>query len=139
MLLAGVRRTVRFADAGGTIAQIWSEFAQLQLTFIEQRVAYGVICSSNPQDSAMEYMAAGEVAAFDALAPTVGRIRTPAARYAVFAHDDHVTTIAATWALIWREWAPHANLASSPEFERYGESFDPAKAGGVEIWIPVAY
>jgi predicted transcriptional regulator YdeE len=33
---------------------------------------------------------------------------------------------------------PIKRLQSAPDFECYGESFDPQKGtGGVEIWIPV--
>ena len=38
------------------------------------------------------------------------------------------------------QWLPASRLqmADAPDFERYGESFNPLKGtGGVEIWIPV--
>ena len=61
-------------------------------------------------------------------------------RYAVFAHRDHIAAIRRTWFTIWNKWLPESGhqVAESPEFERYGEEFDPRTGtGGLEIWIPI--
>ncbi len=45
-----------------------------------------------------------------------------------------------TWFTIWNKWLPESGhqVAEAPEFERYGEEFDPRTGtGGLEIWIPI--
>ena len=63
----------------------------------------------------------------------------PAARYAVFDHDGHISRIPDTWTAIFESWAPTSGkqLAEAPQFELYAADFDPAGSGGVSIWIPV--
>jgi AraC family transcriptional regulator len=60
--------------------------------------------------------------------------------YAVFSHSEHVSTIRSTWTTIWNAWWPSSGheLADAPDFERYGEEFDPRTGlGGLEIWVPI--
>lgn len=137
MTLAGLRRTFAFSDAARVIPDMWSAFATMQIAFSRQRVAYGVICRSDSVAGEMEYMCAGEVASFDALAPGIDRIRIPAAHYAVFEHKGDARTIRETWNAILSEYAPTVRPAPTPDFERYGDEFAPGKPGGVEIWFPV--
>ena len=68
------------------------------------------------------------------------RLRIPEQTYAVFSQHDHISTIRATWNTIWNRWLPDSGFdrADAPDFERYGENFNPATGtGGFEIWIPV--
>ena len=67
-------------------------------------------------------------------------MRIPACRYAVFSHRDHISTIRATHVTIWSTWRPESGheVADAPNFERYGEEFDPRTGNGlVEIWLPI--
>jgi AraC family transcriptional regulator len=54
----------------------------------------------------------------------------------VFAHREHVSTIRRT---VTRSGASGCHeVADAPNFERYGEQFDPQTGmGGLEIWIPI--
>ena len=63
----------------------------------------------------------------------------PAARYAVFDHEGHISQIPDTWEAIFENWAPNSGLriAEAPQFELYAADFDPAGSGRVSIWIPV--
>jgi AraC family transcriptional regulator len=41
---------------------------------------------------------------------------------------------------IWNLWFPSSGheLVDAPDFERYGEEFDPQTGlGGFEIWVPI--
>ena len=102
-------------------------------------VAYGVICNGDGEGN-IDYIAGVEVKDFDDLSPEFDRIRIPAHRYAVFTHAGYVSTIQQTWNAIWSQWLPNSGLqaADAPDFERYGERFDPQSgAGGFEIWLPI--
>jgi predicted transcriptional regulator YdeE len=142
MLFAGIRRHHAFASAGDGITRQWRDFEKLgTLPGQVGTTAYGAMCGADPKAQTMEYMCAVEVASFEGLPKELGRMRVPAARYAVFRHDDNVSKVRATWGRIFSEWLPSSGLRSNntPDFEVYGERFDPKTGdGGVEIWLGVA-
>ena len=77
---------------------------------------------------------------FEGLAPEVGRVRIPAADYAVFEHHGQIAGLGPLWDAIFGEWLPRSGHrpAHSPDFERYDERFDPATGSGlVELWVPI--
>lgn len=93
------------------------------------REAYGV-CHS---DGYLAGVAVGDVS-------RVGgeweRVRLAAARYAVFRHSGHVSTVRRTWFTIWNGGG--LRPTGEPEFELYGADFDGLTGfGGFEIWVPV--
>jgi AraC family transcriptional regulator len=103
------------------------------------RVAYGVLCNSDDAGNT-EYISGVEVSDFSRVPPELNRLRIPEHRYAVFSHRDHISTIRRVWFTIFNKWLPESGykLAEAPEFERYGEEFDPATgSGGFEIWTPI--
>ena len=128
-------------DNGAGIPGLWHRFHQ-SVDGIPGRigtVAYGVCCNGDDAGN-FDYIAGVEVADFSDLPREFSRIRIPAQRYAVFSHADHVSTIRRTVNTIWNHWLPasHLKVADAPNFERYGEAFDPLTGnGGFEIWIPV--
>lgn len=106
---------------------------------IGERIAYGVCCNSDEEGN-FDYIAGVEVSDFSELPREFSRVRIPAHRYAVFAQREHIATIRSTVNTIWNKWLPQSGheAADAPDFERYGESFDPATGnGGFEIWIPI--
>lgn len=103
------------------------------------RVAYGV-CSNSDGAGSFEYTCGVEVASFEGLPRELSRVRIPEQRYAVFPHRGHISAIRGTWHTIWNKWLPESGyeVADAPDFERYGEAFDPESGTGpVEIWIPL--
>jgi AraC family transcriptional regulator len=103
------------------------------------RTAYGVCCNGDDEGN-FDYIAGVEVADFSDLPASFSRVRIPAQRYAVFSHREHVATIRRTVNTIWSKWLPESGheVADAPNFERYGEAFDPHNGlGGLEIWIPI--
>ncbi len=100
---------------------------------------YGVLCN-NGGVGGMEYVCGVEVTDFTRVAAELSTLRIPEQKYAVFFHAGHVSTIRQTWMTIFDKWLPESGYKASggPEFERYGETFEPATGeGGLEIWIPV--
>lgn len=141
MLLAGVRRTHGFADAERTIAAQWADFRELAaIAALDLSTCYGVMCASDPVARTLEYLCGIEVPAFEGLTEGLGRMRVPAAHYAVFEHAGSIATLRATWDAILHRWFPGSGErdAGTPDFERYDARFDAATGAGViELWIPV--
>jgi AraC family transcriptional regulator len=103
------------------------------------KVAYGVCCNGDDSGN-FDYIAGVEVADFSDLPREFARVRIPEAKYAVFTHAEHISTIRRTVNTIWNHWLPVSGMkaADAPNFERYDENFDPRTGnGGLEIWIPV--
>jgi AraC family transcriptional regulator len=102
-------------------------------------VAYGVCCNGDDSGN-FDYIAGVEVADYSDLPREFSRVRIPEARYAVFTHSEHISTIRRTVNTVWNQWLPASGLkvADAPNFERYDEKFDSQTGnGGLEIWIPV--
>ncbi|MNF95600.1 Bacterial transcription activator, effector binding domain [compost metagenome] len=73
------------------------------------------------------------------LPPTLGRMRISPQTYAVFRHLGHVDALPHTWqqALAWLAQSDY-DSAHRPDFERYGDAFDPDSGSGeVELWLAV--
>lgn len=141
-LVAGPAERI-ICDNGAMIPGLWQRFnqevADIPARVGQDRVAYGVCCNGDDAGN-FDYIAGIEVADFSDLPRRFGRIRIPEQRYAVFTHSEHVASIRRTVNTVWNQWLPRSGLkaADAPNFERYGETFDPATGeGGFEIWIPV--
>jgi AraC family transcriptional regulator len=139
MLFAGIRRQHTFEDRVERILDQWAEFRQLgELPGQTSPVAYGAMCQT--YEGGFEYMCAVEVDSFEPIPEGLGRMRVPAQGYAVFTHRGNVADLGTTWGAIWNEWLPSSGRtpANTPDFEKYGDEFDPATGDGlVEIWFPV--
>jgi AraC family transcriptional regulator len=140
LLIAGVGERYDCNSSAGIPAQ-WQRFLPHFGRVAGQvgKVAYGVCCNGDDAGN-FDYIAGVEVTDFSQLPRDWARVRIAPQRYAVFAHPGHISTIRGTWNAIWNEWLPTCGLerADAPDFERYGEMFDPVSgSGGLEIWIPV--
>jgi AraC family transcriptional regulator len=140
MLVAGVGD--RFSHENGAgIPGLWQRFHQM-VDGIPGRVgqvAYGVCCNGDDAGN-FDYIAGVEVADFSDLPREFNRVRIPEQKYAVFTHDEHISTIRRTVNAIWNHWLPQSGfqVADAPNFERYDENFDPRTGnGGLEIWVPI--
>ena len=103
------------------------------------RRAYGV-CSNLDSNGSLDYLAGVEVASAEGLPAELTKLDIAPRRYAVFAHDGHISAIGRLWMDIFESWLPQSGyeMEAAPCFECYGEAFDPADGmGNVEIWIPV--
>jgi AraC family transcriptional regulator len=140
LLVAGVGERYT-CESGAAIPGQWQRFHQ-SVDGIPGRigkVAYGVCCNGDDSGN-FDYIAGVEVSDFSDLPREYSRVRIPEARYAVFSHPDHISTIRRTVNTIWNQWLPASGLqaADAPNFERYDENFDPLTGnGGFEIWVPI--
>ena len=103
------------------------------------RKSYGV-CSNMDGKGNLDYLAGVEVASLEGLPAELTKITLAPQRYAIFAHQGHVSALSATWMGIFDKWLPKSGceLAAAPSFECYDEAFDPAAPiGHVEIWVPI--
>jgi len=92
------------------------------------------------EEGNFDYLCGVEVADFSRVPAGWATLRLAAAKYAVFTHGEHVSTIRRTWATIWDSWFPSSGheVADAPHFELYGEDFNSQTGtGGVELWIPL--
>jgi len=141
LLVAGIGERCNHDNGGAGIPSQWQRFHR-EVADIPDRVgkvAYGVCCNGDDSGN-FDYIAGVEVADFSDLPREFSRVRIPEAKYAVFTHTDHISTIRRTVNTIWNHWLPASGLkvADAPNFERYDEKFDPLTGnGGLEIWVPV--
>jgi AraC family transcriptional regulator len=139
-LIAGLSERINGEGCAGIPAQ-WQRFSPY-IGHIPGQVggtAYGVLCNGDGAGNT-DYICGVEVSDFSRLPSELSRLRIPDQQYAVFTHRDHIATIRRTWFTIWNKWLPESGhqTAEGPEFERYGEEFDPRTGtGGFEIWIPI--
>jgi AraC family transcriptional regulator len=139
LLIAGLSERYSSETSAGIPAQ-WQRFAPYLGNIPGQvgRTAYGIVCNGDDAGNT-EYISGVEVSDFSRVPPELSRLRIPEQRYAVFFHRDHISTIRRTWFTIYK-WLPESGheVAEGPEFELYGENFNPATGmGGVEIWVPL--
>jgi AraC family transcriptional regulator len=139
LLIAGLSERYTDSTSAGIPAQ-WQRFAPYIGHIPAQvgSVAYGVVCNTDDQGNT-EYICGVEVSGFSQLPAEFARLRLPARKYAVFFHAAHISTIRATWSVIWNQRS-EIRIADAPSFERYPESFNPMTGmGGVEIWVPLEH
>ena len=86
-----------------------------------------------------EYVCGVEVSDLSAVPAEFRRLTLEKQKYAVFLHTGHISTIRDTLGQIWSQWRPASGvrIANTPRLEIYSETFNPARPGGLEIWIPV--
>jgi len=93
----------------------------------------------------MEYVCAADATPGARLPDGWRHIALPATRYAVFAHEGHVSDMTRVASWILREWLPASGrrmlrgLAGGVELvEWYGPKFDPRVGfGDIEFWLPL--
>lgn len=92
------------------------------------------------EDGRFEYGCMVEVLPQAVVPPGFERREQPPARYAVFRHEAHVSTLRGSYAVIMDEMLPACGLIRAPLacLERHLPGFDARTGeGGVELWIPV--
>ena len=142
MVIAGLAKRYTAATMPQAAA-LWQRFAEHLGRIPGQvgTVTYGVMTDRVEGTGGIGYLCGVEVAGSAPLPAGFSQIEVPALKYAVFAHDGHVSTIQRTVDAIWRQWLPASGYApvDEPEFfERYDERFDPVTGtGGIEIWVPI--
>ena len=141
MLIAGIGRRHHTRSVPAGVCAQRRRF-ELLLHRVPNRVgatALGVRCNADDQGN-LDYICGVEVADLSRMPAEFHRVRIAAQRYAVFTHDGNVSGVRSSFHAIWNCWLPQSGceIVDAPDFERYGEDFDPATGeGGLEIWVPV--
>lgn len=98
------------------------------------------LCEAPDDEGSFRYVCAAQVAAFGNRSEALSYVETEPRSYAVFSHDDHVSTIFDTYAAIWNDALPDMTrrVAGGPVLEFHNDGFDPDSGlGGITIWIPL--
>jgi AraC family transcriptional regulator len=140
LLIAGLGERYTWETSKAAPAQ-WQRFVPYLGNISRQlgRARFGVACNGDDEGN-FDYIAGVEVTDFSDLPAEFSRARIGPQKYAVFSHRGHISTIRGTVRTIWSQWLPESGheVADAPNFERYGEEFDPKTGmGGFEIWIPI--
>jgi AraC family transcriptional regulator len=140
LLIAGLGERYTSETTKAIPAQ-WQRFVPYLGNISRQvgRDTFGV-CYNGDDEGNFDYIAGAEVTDFSDLPAAFSRVRIGPQRYAVFSHCEHISTIRRTIMTIWSKWLPESGreAADAPNFERYGDEFDPKTGmGGLEIWIPI--
>jgi AraC family transcriptional regulator len=142
--LAGLKEFFHYSDTAG-IPALWQRFGPHIGTLGRAEVeghAYGVCLNEPGHDDGFLYLAGVELRGETDAPNGLSLADVPAARYAAFRHEGHVTGVQATCAAILGRWLPAAGRvpADGPLMmvEHYGREFDPRTGfGGLDIWIPL--
>jgi AraC family transcriptional regulator len=140
LLIAGIAQRYSCETSAGIPSQ-WQRFLPHIGSIPGQigKTAFGVRFNSD-EGGNFDYLCGVELSDFSRLPPELAHVRIPAQKYAVFSHQEHISTIRSTWTTIWTKWLPESGheLIDAPDFERYGEEFDPRTGtGGLELWVPI--
>lgn len=139
--LVGLSMPCSYKEIGNIPAQ-WRKFMSDSYAGIPrkvERMPIGV-CAVPDEDGAFEYVCAAEVEDFGRRHPTLSQIETRPGSYAVFEHNDHVSTIFDSYTAIWNESLPAMarTVADGPVLEFHKDEFDPDTGfGGLQIWVPL--
>ncbi len=139
--IAGFSERYTF-DTNQGIPALWQRFAP-HIGHMPGQVGdttYGVVADFE-EDCSFGYLAGVEVSPRADLDEGMAYIDIPAQRYAVFAHQGHISTMRRTAYSIWAQYFPNSTLipTGGPNFERYGAEHDPFTGHGlVEVWVPIA-
>lgn len=140
LLIAGIVQRYTCEMSAGIPSQ-WQRFMPYVGNIPAQigHISFGVRWNHD-EDGSFDYLCGVEVSDFSRLPSELTHVRIPAQRYAVFSHPEHISTIRSTWITVWNKWLPESGheLLDAPDFERYGEAFDPWTGnGGLELWLPI--
>jgi predicted transcriptional regulator YdeE len=140
MLIAGPNQSYSF-ESRANIPTQWAKFAPRigQVPRQVGKTSYGVCWNYKP-GVGFDYLTGVQVSDASSLPADFSQVCLPAARYAVFAHRQHVASIGNTLDAIWKKWLPNSGHepTGAPSFERYTEEFDPKTGtGGIEVWVPI--
>jgi AraC family transcriptional regulator len=140
ILIAGLGARYTFATNEGIPTQ-WRRFGPHIGNVPGQvgRETFGVACNFDAAGT-FEYITGVRVRDFAEIPADFSTLAIAPASYAVFVHPGHVSALRRTHYTIWNKWAPESGkkITSSPNFEKYGQDFDPVTGRGmIEIWMPV--
>lgn len=99
------------------------------------------MCAPPDDEGCFNYVCAAQVHSFGDRVPELSYFECEARTYAVFPHNDHVSTVFDTYRAIWNESLSGLGriVADSPVLEFHNDTFDPDTGlGGLQLCIPLA-
>lgn len=141
LLLVGLPATCSYRETINIPAQ-WQTFISEHYDGIPNKMEQMPIglCAVPDDDGSFTYVCAASVDSFADRIRTLSYFETTPGTYAVFAHNDHVSTIFDTYRAIWNEALPAMarRVKNSPVLEFHNDEFDPDTGmGGLTLWIPL--
>ena len=141
MRLAGMNQHYSFKNMD-TIPQQWERFGPY-IPEIEKGTpgpVFGVTGRMEDGVDGFDYFCAAEIPDGAAPLPGLTELRLPAARYARFRHEGHISTIRDTCGAVYETGLPALGKEPDPTrfsfIEYYGPDFEPSTGlGTVEIWV----
>jgi AraC family transcriptional regulator len=128
------------AKTMANIPDQWTRFGPFISDMAQGRpgIAFGVVGRMDEEVDGFDYFCG--IPAPDDVPHGVALRILPAARYARFRHENHISTIRATCAAIFEQWLPDSGEEQDHErfsfLEHYGPDFDPHTGlGTVEVWL----
>lgn len=120
----------------------WQRFMSSYYDDIPNKVEQMPIgmCEPPNDEGCFRYLCAAEVKAIEGRSPELSYVETEPRTYAVFTHNDHVSTIFDTYSAIWNEALPALarTVDDGPVLEFHNDAFDPDTGlGGLRICIPL--
>jgi AraC family transcriptional regulator len=141
ILAVGLARRHPFGNPRDIPAQWQAFMATMYADIPNKREGIPISISGGmDEDGNFEYICAAEVTAFGKTPHGLIEMTLSPQRYAVFAHDGHVSEIGATYNAIWNTGLPESGLrvADAPCIEQHRPTFNRNTGmGGVDIWIPI--
>jgi AraC family transcriptional regulator len=139
MLIAGLAERYTF-DRRAAIAGQWARFAPY-IGAVDNQIGAAALGAISFREDGYDYMTGVHVWDADGLPAGFSVLRIPARRYAVFAHEEPVSSLPSAVQAILHDWLPRSGLAltGAPEIlEVYGERFNlTAGKGDIEVWVAV--
>ena len=135
----GLNRTYTIESRGDIPGQ-WADWRYDQVCGVTADAVYGVSHGFR-QSGQFDYMCALPVDRDAPVPEDQSDLILPAGPYAIYVHQGHVSGIAKLFDAVLCGNGPGDGLifTPTPQFELYGDDFDPIKAvGKVELWFPVA-
>lgn len=132
---------VRSKAGSSEIPQMW-EALNPRVHEIQDRVgddvAYGISTNMDEQTGEFDYIAGFEVSSVPKIPEGMIRFEVPGGKYAVF--RTSLPRLGDTFLHAYRTWVPQSGyqLTGGPDFEVYGEEFDPQDpASEFDVYVPI--
>lgn len=144
MRLAGLNQHYTGRTAS-SIPDQWTRFRPFIDAMAEGRKgdAFAVVGRMDEGSDGFDYFVALPIGPTEDALPGLTVMTLPAARYARFRHEGHISDIRATCAAVFEDGLPaakhEANHTHFSFMEYYGPDFEPSTGSGtVEIWVALA-
>jgi AraC family transcriptional regulator len=128
-------------NENGEVPQLWGGLGPRSgeiANVVKGNVAYGISANLDAETGEFDYVAGYEVSSTESVPEGMACFEVPGGKYAVF--TTTLPKIGETFQYAYHTWLPQSDYqpAAGPDFELYGEYFDPRDPESeFEVYIPV--